>query len=226
MESPLSQEFKIIKDFENYQISNDGYVYSLYYNKMLKPEINKGYCRVTLKKDKKGPHFFIHRLVANAFIPNPDNKPCVNHIDENGLNNHVSNLEWVTSAENTRYSCKGSKKFADMISKRTSIPVIQYDKNMNKIAEYASSRNAEKETNILNAGISKCCRGVQKTSGGFIWKFKYENSIKDKTIIDVKDYEDTYQVTTDGKIYNKILKRYLKGCLSKDGYLSVTVIFV
>ena len=88
---------------EKYSISNDGQVKNNKTQYILKGDLNcKGYKRVVL--EPKGKHHFIHRLVAEAFIPNPDNKPQVNHKDGNKLNNHVSNLEWCTNAENTLHS--------------------------------------------------------------------------------------------------------------------------
>ena len=89
-----------------YQVSNLARVRSLYRGKtkLLKPDtIHTGYLRVTLCKDGKTKYPFVHRLVAQAFIPNPDNKPQVNHIDGDKTNNYVSNLEWVTAAENIHH---------------------------------------------------------------------------------------------------------------------------
>lgn len=93
--------WKDIKDYEGmYQISNMGNVRSLMTKKNLKPEIaNGGYLRVNLYKDGKGKKFRVHRLVAEAFIPNPDNKPTVDHINTIVSDNRVSNLRWFTYKE-------------------------------------------------------------------------------------------------------------------------------
>ncbi len=97
-----------IKGYENYGISIDGKVYSYKRNKIRKTVIQKknhtSYERVVLFKDGKNKKFFIHRLIAIAYIPNPLNKPHINHIDNNGLNNCISNLEWVTHKENVNHS--------------------------------------------------------------------------------------------------------------------------
>ena len=112
------EEWKTIKNFENYEVSNYGNVrrkeciiiYKNGYNasykeKYLKKEINrKMYERVTLSKDCITERFQVHRLVAIYFIENPKQKPCVNHSDGNGLNNNMSNLEWCTHSENERHS--------------------------------------------------------------------------------------------------------------------------
>lgn len=94
--------FRDIDDYENYQVTSWGRVYSKNKKQFLNPEKHdKGYLRVELYKGGKGKHFKVHRLVANAFIPNPLNKPQVNHIDGNNQNNSVTNLEWVTNGENS-----------------------------------------------------------------------------------------------------------------------------
>jgi hypothetical protein len=99
------EEYKIISGFENYSISNLGNVMNTQTGKVLKACPDKdGYLHVKLYKDSKSYTKIVHRLVAQAFIPNPNNKPCVDHIDNNKQNNHVTNLRWVTIQENTMNS--------------------------------------------------------------------------------------------------------------------------
>lgn len=91
-----------INGFSKYLIYENGDVYSKSHKKKLKRRITKnGYNRLILYNDEKKPiDMFVHRLVALAYIPNPDNKPCIDHIDENKLNNHKDNLRWATHSEN------------------------------------------------------------------------------------------------------------------------------
>lgn len=119
----MTQElFAFIDGFENYQISSWGRVFNLRTGKFMIPEVHdKGYLRVDLYDDRgERKHMKVHRLVANAFIPNPDGKPQVNHIDGNNQNNSYTNLEWVTDSENKQ---KRNKQIANRYKcERTMLP--------------------------------------------------------------------------------------------------------
>jgi phosphotransferase system IIB component len=94
-------EWKIIKDYENYMISNTGLVKDSK-NKIIRPAIHNGYYRIDLFKNDKRKHFKVHRLVCEAFIENPEKKPDVDHINHNKLDNNINNLRWCTNTENSR----------------------------------------------------------------------------------------------------------------------------
>lgn len=97
----MEEQFKNITGFENYSISNFGNVANVKTGRILKPSINEnGYNKITLSLNNQKHTKKIHRLVAEAFIENPNNKPCVDHIDNNQLNNHIDNLRWTTISEN------------------------------------------------------------------------------------------------------------------------------
>lgn len=108
--------------------------------------------------------YLLHRLVAKVFIPNPENKEQVNHIDGNKKNACADNLEWCSNTENQIH--KINSGLSNSIKK-----IVQYDLKMNKIKEFFSQVEASKELKISNVNISKCCRGNAKTAGGFIFKF-------------------------------------------------------
>jgi len=97
----MEEEFKVIKGFENYSISNLGNVANMKTAKIKKPRINtSGYYIIDIRNNGKTATKYIHRLVAQEFIPNPTNKPCVDHIDNNPLNNNANNLRWCSNSEN------------------------------------------------------------------------------------------------------------------------------
>ena len=157
-----------IKGFENlYEISNTGKVRSLCgrygYKNILKLGVgSRGYLNVCLCDKGKQTTFNVHRLVAQTFIPNPDNLPCVNHKDEDRTNNNVSNLEWCSYYHNNIYGQRLTKS-ALKISK----PV----KCIETGAIYAGSSAASRETGISQSHISACCLGNRRIAGGYHWEF-------------------------------------------------------
>lgn len=113
---------KPITGYENYLIFDDGRVINTNTNKTLATQFNsKGYLTVNLWKHNKLKKCLVHRLVAKAFLDNPDNLPCINHIDKNKLNNHISNLEWCTQKYNIQYSLEDMRKARDCKGYRTPI---------------------------------------------------------------------------------------------------------
>lgn len=112
----MSEEWRPIKGYKYYEVSNKGRIRSWYNNrfgKLKNPKIKNiqiatsgGYSIIQLYKNKREKNYFVHRLVAEAFIPNPNNKPLVNHIDGDKNNNNINNLEWVTDSENKLHAYK------------------------------------------------------------------------------------------------------------------------
>jgi len=155
-----------------YQISNYGRVKSIKRKyageKILKLQIDKnGYHRVSLKNGKSY-YLPVHRLVAQAFIPNPDNLPCVNHKDENKQNNCVDNLEWCTVAYNNTYGSRYN------LNEK---PVLQFDLNGNLINKYKSVSDAARINNYKTQSIQGVCCGYKsrKTAYGFKWTYAATN---------------------------------------------------
>ena len=113
---------KEIKGYDDYTIDTYGRVYSLRFEKYLKGTINGGYSQVGLTYNKKMKLYSIHRLVAEAFIPNPNNKPFVHYINGIRTDNHIENLEWVTQTENFQYEVK--RRFSILAKSNTINPKI------------------------------------------------------------------------------------------------------
>ena len=152
-----------------YEVSNWGRVKSLKFGKekILKPQKDKdGYLCVTLYKNNNQCQFKVHRLVAEAFIDNSDNLPCVNHKDECKTNNIVSNLEWCDRKYNVNYGSR-NKRAAEKLSKI----VLQYDLNGNFIKEWKSTRECDRN-GYNHSAVAACCRGELKTYKGFLWEYK------------------------------------------------------
>ena len=172
----MTEVWKDVKNYEGlYQISNLGNVKRVSSRKRLKPYNRKGYIRVALSKDNIAKHMDIHRLVAEAFIPNPENKPEINHIDGDKSNNKVSNLEWCTRKENMNHAKNtGLWKMTDDMkkgldqSKRT----YQYDRNYNFIQSFKSAEEASRQLHINTGNLHSCCEGKRKTAGGYIWSYE------------------------------------------------------
>lgn len=163
------EQYKDIKDY--YYITNNGVVISKYNNKekILSPSSNKGYLQVGLMtNDKKRICAFIHRLVALSYVNNDslEYKIEVNHIDGDKSNNHFSNLEWVTSEQNSNHGTRNNK-----VAKQFEKKVVQYDLFMNIVNKYDSIKEANIVTNIHRGAIGQCCLNKRKTAGGFIWRY-------------------------------------------------------
>lgn len=187
----MEEIWKDIKGFEGlYQVSNLGRVRSLdriilkphprntsmqmrclYKGRVLKPGTNSnGYWYVELH-DNSGNIYWnsIHRLVASTFIPNPNNLPEVNHIDENRKNNRADNLEWVTKSQNMRHGTCGAR-----MGMKHWKAVTQMDMNGNIIKEWPCAQHASESLHIHHSQIIGVCKGKGFSAGGYRWKYKDE----------------------------------------------------
>lgn len=156
--------WKPVKGFEElYLVSDDGKVYSLLTNKCLHPASKSGYLQVTLSNNKSLVYCTVHRLVAEAFIPNPDKKKQVNHIDGNKSNNSVSNLEWCTCRENIIHCIYELGKHK--------IPVNQFTKDGILVKKWDSIIEASRETGIKAQNIWRNAQNIRPSAGGFVFQY-------------------------------------------------------
>lgn len=175
-----------IENHPSYFISNFGRVFSKKSNKVMKNRVvsKNGYQQITLDNSQ----LLVHRLVAQAFIPNPNNLPCVNHKDENPGNNDVRNLEWCTYKYNSNYGTNPSRHSKQMLDRYNNDPnwksdcikrlaeiqkkkrkrVVQLDKFNNYLKTYESSYATEKDGH-LSVHVCDCANGKRKTHHGYKW---------------------------------------------------------
>ena len=187
--SRTKEEWKAIQGYEGiYEVSNFGNVRSLprykrgnfdskvfIEGKTIKQvKNNRGYYIVQLSKNNKVKNFSVHRLVAEAFIPNPNNFPQVNHKDEDKSNNRVSNLEWMTLKRNINYGTR-NKRMALTKGKN----VKAFDDDGNFIMGFCSMAVAEKITGINQGDISRCTLGKTEHAGGYVWEIVKQGGVVD-----------------------------------------------
>ena len=153
---------KDIKNYEGlYAVTSCGKVWSYKRKRFLKPKANKyGYLFVSLWKDNELKNFYVHRLVAEAYIPNPENLPQINHKDENKANNCLQNLEWCDAKYNANYGTR-NEKFKK--------PILQFTLDGELIREWPSATDVGRE---VRCNIKECLRGRSKSAYGYIWRYK------------------------------------------------------
>lgn len=199
----MNEEWRDIKGYEGlYQVSNLGRVKSLRYKrgeqeKILDGWISKeGYRKVSFYKDNKRKDYLVHRLVAESFIPNPNNKPFIDHIDTNRTNNKIDNLRWATQKENcnnviSKKNYVDSSKQLYISGKSNKIigakgkdnprskKIVQLTLNNEPIKIWDSIREVGRH-GFLSSCVGHCCRGKRKTHKGFKWMYlsDYEEMIK------------------------------------------------
>ena len=202
--------FKLITDYENYVVSNTGDVIRLEYRdkkganrpfKLLKPNINDdGYASTTLRNDEGKKTFRIHRLVAREFIPNPENKETVNHIDGNKLNNRVENLEWNTREENMQHAYKtGLKKSNNIMTTSAKMkmckPVKITVKETGEILYFLSARECSRHFGYSDRWCDKLISEMNGNTKLYAFEYVTLDDVKNntdkvsfKTLVELVEY--------------------------------------
>lgn len=200
-------------ELTNYSVSINGQIRVANTLKVCSPSMTNGYKTFTLIHNDKKYRKSIHRLVAEAFIPNVEEKKQVNHINYDKLDNRVENLEWVTVSENIKHAHQKAGR------KSCRIPVIRRDLDGSEVRyEYVIQAIAE-----FGAGVSKCLAGRQEKAGGYTWT--YENA-REKIEIDLNEFKPiqnhpNFLISRDGRIYNSVRKKFLKPGSHGGSYMGV-----
>jgi len=192
--------WKDIKNYEGlYQVSNTGKVKSLgriaikngnnkpniWKEKILTGSSKSNYPKVGLRKDNQQVTFNIHKLVAEAFIPNINNKPFVNHKNGIKTDNGVENLEWVTHQENMQHAYTELGRNGCNFGRSGNMckSVCQYDLNGKFVKQWDSTQEIKEVLGFNSSAIANCCRRENKSSFGFIWKYEFRPLEKIKELL-------------------------------------------
>jgi len=231
------EEWREIRDFPNYNVSNLGNVMNNKTNKLMRLNLKAGYYQICLTAEKIRKQFKVHRLVALAFIPNPENKPEVNHKDKNKVNNNVKNLEWNTRLENCHHKSVGL-----VYKSNKNRPIIRLDKITEEILEnYNSIEDAgiwafnNKLTSNSHNGrnaIGNCVNGLTKSAYGYKWKYIEKNNLENEEwreidtnkILNEENISDKkYYVSNLGRFknsYGTIMENYK---INENGYIRIYI---
>lgn len=196
----MDSQWRNVVGFENeYMISSNGEVYSILRKRLIKPKISPvGYLRVCLCRNGEHRYTFVHRIVAEAFIPNPEGKPTVNHKNEIKTDNRAENLEWMTVKENNNYGTRNQRAREHTDYKARGIdyyaiarkhdyrnmnnnqktPVVQIDREGKAIKIYSGIGEAAREMNVSTAHIWECANNKRRTCKGYRWKYAEANDDK------------------------------------------------
>ena len=178
--------------YDKYQVSNLGRMINLNYRrtgraKLMEPyEKGRKYLQVYLSKKGKKDWIYVHQLVAETFLPNPLNKPCINHkiegdegkkinmvfFNEDGtVDEEKSTIEWATYEENNNYGTRNERIFEKTTNGKCSKPVLQFTLDGEFVREYPSTHECERN-GFDHSGVIRCCKGKQKTHKGFRFMYK------------------------------------------------------
>lgn len=197
-------EWRMVKGNNRYAVSCDGEVLCWSWGRNGNPRLcrlskhSDGYLRVCIDCVKK----YVHRIVAEVFIPNPQNKPCIDHINTLKTDNRIENLRWVTYEENSnnpltkKHLSESSAHNNNPILGKfgadnpTSISIVQLSLDGQFIKKWSCAREVERELGIDSSNITKCCRGKKKSAGGFRWVYASEFQNSSKNVIKTKRISD------------------------------------
>jgi hypothetical protein len=226
------EEWKDIVDYTNYEVSNLGNVRNKKTGRILKASCKGGYVVVGLCANCIGKTFSVHRLVAKAFIDNPENKPQVNHIDKDGTNNKVSNLEWCTSAEDAAHKLLTLTPKTNQNLKIWRVDMVTGDKlelynSIYDASLWCANNGYTPSANNIRTSITYAVKGKYKSSCGFKWVLNEQPTLEGEIWKNVNigggTIVDNYEVSNLGRFKNSkgvIMENYKP---HHTGYIFVRV---
>ena len=231
------EEWRMINQFPNYSVSNLGNVMNNKTNKIMKLCLKGGYYHIGLSNVKNRKNMKVHRLVALAFIDNPENKPEVNHINKNKLDNSISNLEWVTHKENMIHKSNGliyksnKNKPINRIDKITG-EILEKFKSIEDAGIWAFKNNFTSNSHNGRNSIGNCVNGLSNTAYGFGWQYE-ENESKINEEWREINLQNIFnnEIITDKKYYVSSLGRFKNSYgtimdnykVNENGYIRVFI---
>jgi hypothetical protein len=210
---------EIITGYSQYTITKNGEITNTKTHNIIKPVLKNGYYSVQLKSNNnKIKTLAVHRIVAQQFLPNPNNFPYVNHINGIKTDYHINNLEWMTQKHNINHALK-----TGLITPHTR-SVLQYSLDKSFIQEFDTVNSAAQSVQLSRHSISSVCRGKTKTAGGYCWEYKITKRTESipLNLCVIIDYPN-YCVSKEGEIYSIKQKIHLKPQINKSGYCYVTL---
>lgn len=229
------EEWREIQEFPNYSVSNFGNIKNNKTNKVLKLNLKGGYYNISLINENGQKSFKVHRLVALAFISNPENKSDVNHEDKNKINNNVTNLTWMTRKENNQHKSLGlvykSNKNKPIIRLNLNNDILDNYNSIEDAGQWAFENKLTKTSHNGRNAIGNCVNGLSNSAYGFKWKYK-DNSLENEEWreIDLKKIfsenivpDKKYYISNLGRFknsYGQIMENYKT---NENGYIRVYI---
>jgi len=201
----------------NYEVSSQGNIRHKTNKKNLKNYVSNGYHTVSIKVGDKVKRISSHRTVAQAFVENQEEKEFVNHKNGNKVDNRAENLEWCTQEENVHHSLDSG------FGKTTTRPIIQYTLEGKEICRYDTIQQVTEEKKYDRSLLIRVCKGRGKTAYGYLWRYAdYPDPTEDEPEGKIYLGYENYIVTSDGRVFSKKRKRFLKPVKNANGHVYVT----
>jgi hypothetical protein len=231
------EEWCVIEDFPNYSVSNLGNVKNNITNKLMKLTLKGGYYHLSLINDECKKSFKVHRLVALAFIDNPENKKTVNHKNKNKLDNSIENLEWASMKEQAQHKSigliyKSNKNKPIYRLDKISGEILQKYNSIEEAGEWSAKNKLTSNSHNGRNAIGNCINGLSNSAYGFRWKYE-ENESKineewreinlQKLFETETDFDKKYYVSNLGRFKNScgtIMENYK---VNENGYIRVYI---